>query len=182
MQLSPSREAASCSATQEFRNILRNPKFHFRFTWVIHWSLPWEKPIQSITLNLTPLRSILILYTNLRLGLPSGLFPSGFPTNIIHAFLFSPNSCYMPCPSHPPWLDHSNYTWRRVQITKLLVMQFSSLSRHFVSLRYKYPPQHPVLNHPQSTCLPYLYRPSFTPIQKHRQHFSSAHSNCYGLA
>jgi hypothetical protein len=22
----------------------------------------------------------------------------------------------MPCPSHPPWLDHSNYTWRRVQV------------------------------------------------------------------
>jgi hypothetical protein len=21
----------------------------------------------------------------------------------------------MPCPSHPPWLDHSNYIWRRVQ-------------------------------------------------------------------
>jgi hypothetical protein len=20
----------------------------------------------------------------------------------------------MPCPSHPPWLDHSNYAWRRV--------------------------------------------------------------------
>jgi hypothetical protein len=27
--------------------------------------------------------------------------------------------------SHPPWLDHSNYTWRRVQVMKLLVMQFS---------------------------------------------------------
>jgi hypothetical protein len=26
---------------------------------------------------------------------------------------------YMPCPSHPPWLDHSNYTWRRVRIVKL---------------------------------------------------------------
>jgi hypothetical protein len=25
----------------------------------------------------------------------------------------------MPCPSHPPWLDHSNYTWRRVQPMKL---------------------------------------------------------------
>jgi hypothetical protein len=25
----------------------------------------------------------------------------------------------MPCPSHPPWLDHSNYAWRRVQVTKL---------------------------------------------------------------
>jgi hypothetical protein len=32
-------------------------------------------------------------------------------------------------PSHPPRLDYSNYTWRRVQITKLLVMQFSPFSR-----------------------------------------------------
>jgi hypothetical protein len=23
----------------------------------------------------------------------------------------SPHSCYMPYSSHPPWLDHSNYTW-----------------------------------------------------------------------
>jgi hypothetical protein len=28
-------------------------------------------------------------------------------------------------PSHPPRLDYSNYTWRRVQIMKLLVMQLS---------------------------------------------------------
>jgi hypothetical protein len=26
----------------------------------------------------------------------------------------------MSCPSHPPWLDHSNYTWRRVQAMKLI--------------------------------------------------------------
>jgi hypothetical protein len=45
------------------------------------------------------------LSTHLRLGLPSGFFPSGFPTNILYAFL-SPHSCYMTCPSHPPWLDH----------------------------------------------------------------------------
>jgi hypothetical protein len=25
-----------------------------------------------------------------------------------------PHSCYMPRPSDPFWLDHSNYTWRRV--------------------------------------------------------------------
>jgi hypothetical protein len=30
----------------------------------------------------------------------------------------------MLCPFHPPWLDHSNYTWRRVQVMKLLIMQF----------------------------------------------------------
>jgi hypothetical protein len=29
------------------------------------------------------------LSTHLRLGLPSGLFPSGFPTNMLHAFLVS---------------------------------------------------------------------------------------------
>jgi hypothetical protein len=28
----------------------------------------------------------------------------------------------MPCPSHPPWHDHSNYTWRRVQAMKLLII------------------------------------------------------------
>jgi hypothetical protein len=31
-----------------------------------------------------------------------------------------PHSCYMPYQSHPPWLDHSNYTWRRVQVMKRL--------------------------------------------------------------
>jgi hypothetical protein len=31
----------------------------------------------------------------------------------------------MPCPSHPPWLYHSNYTWRKVQVMKLRNMNFS---------------------------------------------------------
>jgi hypothetical protein len=35
-----------------------------------------------------------------------------------------PHSCYKPCPPHPPWLDHSNYIWRRVQVMKLLIVQF----------------------------------------------------------
>jgi hypothetical protein len=25
----------------------------------------------------------------------------------------------MPCPSHPPWLDHSNYTWCLISISIL---------------------------------------------------------------
>jgi hypothetical protein len=64
-----------------------------------------------------------------------------------------PHSCYMPWPSHPPWLDHSNYIWRRVQVKKLLIMQFSPTTCHFISLRSK-SPQHPVLKHPQSMFLP----------------------------
>jgi hypothetical protein len=78
-------------------------------------------------------RSILILSTHIGLGLPSGLFP----TNNLYAFLF-PHSCYMPRPSHPPRLDYSNYTCRRVQITKLLVMQFSPFSRHLIPPQSKY--------------------------------------------
>jgi hypothetical protein len=27
----------------------------------------------------------------------------------------------MTCPCHSPWLDHSNNTWRKVQVTKLLI-------------------------------------------------------------
>jgi hypothetical protein len=38
-------------------------------------------PIQSTSPHLTSPRSIIILSTHLGLVLPSGLFPSGFPTN-----------------------------------------------------------------------------------------------------
>jgi hypothetical protein len=66
----------------------------------------------------------------------------------------SPNFCYMPHPSHPPWLDYCNYTWWKLQITKLLIMQFSPFSCHLISLRSKYLPQHLVLKQPQSIFLP----------------------------
>jgi hypothetical protein len=35
-----------------------------------------------------------------------------------------PHSCYMSRSSNPPRLNYSNYAWGRVQITKLLVVQF----------------------------------------------------------
>ena len=46
-------------------------------TSVRHLSLSWASPIQSIYPHPTSRRSILILSTHLRLGLPSGLLPSG---------------------------------------------------------------------------------------------------------
>jgi hypothetical protein len=34
----------------------------------------------------------------------------------------SPHLYYMPCPHHSAWLDHSNYTWWRVRVTKRLIV------------------------------------------------------------
>jgi hypothetical protein len=45
---------------------------------------------QSISSRPISLRSILILSTHIRVDLPSGLFHSGFTTNILYAFLFTP--------------------------------------------------------------------------------------------
>jgi len=43
------------------------------------------------------LRSLLILSSRLRLDLPSCLSPSGLPAKTLHAFLFSPHTCHVPC-------------------------------------------------------------------------------------
>jgi hypothetical protein len=58
----------------------------------------------------------------------SCLFPCGFPTKILYAIHFILNVSYIPCASHSPWLDHFNFTWRRVM--KLLIMQFSPTAFH----------------------------------------------------
>ena len=59
-------------------------KFITAITSVRHLSLSWASPIQSIYPHPTSWRSILILSTHLRLGLPSGLLPSGFLTKTIY--------------------------------------------------------------------------------------------------
>jgi hypothetical protein len=60
------------------------------FTRALHGSLSWASSIQSISSHPISIRSILILSTYLSLCLHNGLFPSGFPTNILYAFLVCP--------------------------------------------------------------------------------------------
>ena len=59
-------------------------RFITAITSVRHLSLSWASPIQSIYPHPTSWRSILVLSTHLILGLPSGLFPSDFPTKILY--------------------------------------------------------------------------------------------------
>jgi hypothetical protein len=50
----------------------------------------YPEPYQSNPYRAISLRSILILSTHVRLGLSSGLFHTGFPTNILYAFFVAP--------------------------------------------------------------------------------------------
>jgi hypothetical protein len=60
------------------------------FTSARQLSLSWTSPIQSIPPQPTSWRSILILSSHLRLGLPCGLFPSGLPTKPLYTPHSSP--------------------------------------------------------------------------------------------
>jgi len=59
-------------------------RFITTLTSVRHLSLSWASPIQSIYPHPNSWRAILILPTHLRLGLTSGLLPSGFPTKTLY--------------------------------------------------------------------------------------------------
>ena len=89
--------------------VKRFPAFHgtrrsiTALTSVRQLSVSWASPIQSIYPHPTSWRSIVILSTHLCLGLPSGLFPSGFPTKSLYTTISSPIRAT--CPAHHILLD-----------------------------------------------------------------------------
>jgi hypothetical protein len=93
--------------------------FNTVFTRALHWSLSWAISIQSNPSHPISLRSKVLVF-------PAVSFLLAFPP-ISYMHSSSPHSCYMPRPSHPFWLYHSNYTWRRVQVMKYMTVSHNRL-------------------------------------------------------
>ena len=106
-------------------------RFITALTSVRYLSLSWASPIQSIYPHPTSSRSILILSTHLRLGLPSDLFPYGFPTKTLYTPLTSP--IRTTCPAHLILLDF---------ITRTILGEehksFSPLLRNLLQVHHPY--------------------------------------------
>ena len=99
----PSWEANRFSASQDIPRILWNQKVHYRIHKCPPPALSWTRSTQSTSPRPTSWRSILILSFHISLGLPNGLFPSGFPTKTQY-------TCKMHRSSHSSRFDHPNNT------------------------------------------------------------------------
>ena len=80
-------------------------RFITALTRVRHLSLSWTSPIQSIYPHPTSRRSVIVLSTHLRLGLPSGSFP---PVSPPRPYTPPPltHTRHMPSPSHSSRFYH----------------------------------------------------------------------------
>jgi hypothetical protein len=88
---SPSWEAdQSSQLNKKYPAFYGTRRFFTVLTSASHPSLFWANSIQSARTHPVSWTSILILSSHLRLGLPNGLFHSGFPTNTLCTPLSSP--------------------------------------------------------------------------------------------
>jgi hypothetical protein len=121
-----------CSYSRTFQHFME-PEGHYR----VHKS----PPLVTILIQINPVHTTLSYHFQIHFNIvhPPTSWSSQWSPSFWHSHQYPiciplrPHSCYVPCPSHPPCLDHSNYTWRRVQVMKLLIMQFSPTSCHFIS-------------------------------------------------
>ena len=116
MEHSPSSEANRFQLVNKFPTFY-GTQFITAFTRARHLSLFGASCIQSTPSYPTSCRSILILSSHLRLGLPSGLFLSDFTTKPLYAPLLCPIHATCSARLISSWSDHPK---------KCLVKNFTS--------------------------------------------------------
>jgi hypothetical protein len=137
MELSPSREANSHSASQEISRVLWNLNVHYR----VHNS----PPLIPILSKMNPVHTPPPYFPNNQFNIIFSSMPKSYTWFL--TFVFSDENlisisrlshvCYMRRQSHRPWLYHPNNIWWSVQVMKLFIMQSSPASCHFLPLSSK---------------------------------------------
>ena len=141
---------------------------------------PYPEPEQSSPCAPQPTswRCTLILSSQLCLGLPSDLFPSGFPTKTLYAPLLS-HICAT-CPAHLILLDFLTRTIlgeeHRSLSSSLCSFLHSSITLSLLGPNILLST---LFSNTRSLgLLPQSERPSFTPVQNLRQNYSSVPKYC----
>ena len=147
MEQSPSWEFNRFSASQEIPHILWNLKVHYCIPNCP--GLSWATSIQSMPPHPTSWESTVMLSSHLCLHLPSGLFPSSFPTIFLYTPLHSP--ICTTCPAHPILLD--------LIIRIIFGEQYRSLSSSTCSLLYSPVTQSLLYPHILLSTLPQTIKP-----------------------
>jgi hypothetical protein len=82
--------ADSRSPGQEIRHFYKTRRFISVLTRARHWTLSWARWIQSARSRTLLIKWILILPSDLRLGLPNNFFHLGVTNNTLHAVFIAP--------------------------------------------------------------------------------------------
>jgi hypothetical protein len=128
MEQSPSSEPNRFAASQQIPRIYVTRNFITVLTSARHLSLSWGSLIHSIMpLHPTSWRSTLMLSSHLRLGHPSGLFPSGFPTKTLYTPLLSPTRATFPV--HLILLDV--ITWTILHFNNMMYFIYNILTNQY---------------------------------------------------
>jgi hypothetical protein len=175
-QQNPNREAKSSSLSQ----LIPWSKWSTKANWRLErvGSCPYPEPHQSSARLFRPVSqiSILLLSSHLRLVLPSGLFPSGFPIKTLYTPLLCPYVLHAsPISNRPMWSPE----WYLVnsknhEDPQCVIFSIPLLPSPYQVLKFS---SIPFLKNLQPTFLPHFVATSVTPIQNNRQNYGTVSIN-----